>query len=111
MAEEDAVFAPPGTRRLCVMRDGHAVVRDWQIPKPTVLVDSREQQPFDLVGQHPNWIKAQRPATLKTGDYSVEGNVRFTPPATGPWRRKRPQAGYPSISLTGGWNRTVRNAP
>ena len=67
------VFAPPGTRRLCVMRDGHAVVRDWQIPKPTVLVDTREQQPFDLAGRHPGWIKAQRPATLKTGDYSVEG--------------------------------------
>jgi hypothetical protein len=41
MAEDDPVFAPPGTRRLCVMRDGHAVVRDWQIPNPTVLVDTR----------------------------------------------------------------------
>ncbi len=67
------VFAPPGTRRLCVMRDGHAVVREWKIPKPTVLVDTREQQPFDLVGAHRNWIGSQQVATLKTGDYSIEG--------------------------------------
>ncbi len=66
-------FAPSGTRRLCVMRDGHAVVRAWRIPKPTVLVDTREQQPYDLAGAHPNWIGTVRLATLKTGDYTVEG--------------------------------------
>ena len=69
----DKGFALPGTRRLCVMREGRAVIREWKIPKPTVLVDTREQQPFDFVGSHPNWIGAQRTATLKTGDYSVEG--------------------------------------
>ncbi len=70
---DDPGVAPTGTRRLCVMRAGHAVVREWKIPKPTVLVDTREQQPFDLGGRHPNWIGAQATATLKTGDYSVEG--------------------------------------
>ncbi len=69
----DLGFAPPATRRLCVMRDGRAVVRECKIPKPTVLVDTREQHPFDLVGSHRNWIGAQRTATLKTGDYSIEG--------------------------------------
>ncbi len=73
MLKDELVFAPPGTRRLCVMRDGHAVVREWRIPKPTVLVDTREQLPFDFVAAHPNWIGDQRLATLKTGDYSVEG--------------------------------------
>ncbi len=60
MVADVSEFAPPGTRRLCVMRDGHAVVRDWQIPKPTVLVDTREQQPFDLAGRHPSWIVSGR---------------------------------------------------
>jgi ERCC4-type nuclease len=49
------------------------VVRDWQIPKPVVLVDTREQAPLPLRENHPNWIGDERRATLKTGDYSVEG--------------------------------------
>lgn len=65
--------APPGTRRLCVMRDGHAVVREWKIPKPVVLVDTREQQPYSFVQLHPNWIGGLKFVTLKTGDYSIEG--------------------------------------
>jgi ERCC4-type nuclease len=55
------------------MRQGHAVVRDWQIPKPVVLVDTREQAPLPLRENHPNWIEEERPVALKTGDYSVEG--------------------------------------
>jgi ERCC4-type nuclease len=55
------------------MRDGHAVVRDWKIPKPVVLVDTREQQPYSLVQHHPNWIGGLKFVTLKTGDYSIEG--------------------------------------
>ncbi len=65
--------APPGTRRLCVMREGRAVVREWKIPKPVVLVDTREQQPYSFVQLHPNWIGGLKFQTLKTGDYSVEG--------------------------------------
>ncbi len=56
MLMDNLQFATPGTRRLCVMRDGCAVVREWKIPKPTVLVDTREQLPFDFVAAHPNWI-------------------------------------------------------
>lgn len=66
-------FAPPSTRRLCVMRYGHSVVREWRIPKPTVLVDTREQQPYSLRQLHPNWIGDLKYASLKTGDYSIEG--------------------------------------
>ena len=73
MDEPQLKFAPPGTRRLCVMRYGHAVVREWRIPKPTVLVDTREQQPYSLLQLHPNWIGDLKFATLKTGDYSIEG--------------------------------------
>ncbi len=66
-------FAPPGNRRLCVMRQGHAVVREWCIPKPTVLIDTREKQPYSLAQRHPNWIGGLKFAALKTGDYSIEG--------------------------------------
>ena len=55
------------------MRCGRAVVREWKIPKPTVLVDTREQTPFSLAENHPNWIGGERRATLEAGDYSVEG--------------------------------------
>lgn len=64
---------PPTTARLRVMRDGHAVLRSWQVPKPVVLVDTRERTPLPLLRNHPNWIGGERQATLKTGDYSVEG--------------------------------------
>jgi hypothetical protein len=33
-------FVKVGTSRLCVMRDGGAVVRAWLISKPVVLVDT-----------------------------------------------------------------------
>jgi ERCC4-type nuclease len=55
------------------MRGGRAVVREWQIPKPVVLVDTRERAPLPLFRRHPNWIAAERRTTLKAGDYSVEG--------------------------------------
>ncbi len=55
------------------MREGRAVVRAWRIPKPTVLVDTRERQPYCLAEMHPNWIGGVKQATLKAGDYSVEG--------------------------------------
>ena len=73
MTDDNLHPALPGTRRLCVMREGRAVVRKWKIPKPVVLVDTREQHPYELAGRHPSWIAAQRTATLKTGDYSIEG--------------------------------------
>lgn len=63
-------IAPPTKSRLLVKRGGSSVT--GKVPKPVVLVDTREQQPlsFERFG---NWIQAERRATLKTGDYSVEG--------------------------------------
>ena len=49
-------FVKASTSRLCVMRNGGAVVRAWKIPKPVVLVDTREQRAFPLAENHPNWI-------------------------------------------------------
>jgi ERCC4-type nuclease len=66
-------FHPATTSRLQVKRNGHSLLRSAAIPKPVILVDSREQLPLPLFANHPNWIAAERRATLKTGDYSVEG--------------------------------------
>lgn len=60
----------PPIGRLLVKRGGHSITR--QIPKPIVLVDSREQMPFDFT-RFPNWIGGERRQALKVGDYSVEG--------------------------------------
>lgn len=72
MIDSDAIVSA-GTSRLRVMRGGHNIIRSAGIPKPVVLVDTREQKPFPLHANHPNWIGGERRATLKTGDYSVEG--------------------------------------
>jgi len=66
-------FYPATITRLGVQRDGHSLVRSARIPKPFVLVDTREQQPLPLFANHRNWIAGERRATLKTGDYSIEG--------------------------------------
>lgn len=42
------------------------------VPKPVVLIDTREQSPFRL-GRFDNWIAGSKVATLGTGDYSIEG--------------------------------------
>jgi ERCC4-type nuclease len=67
------IYYAPSTSRLRVMRDGRNVIRKEKIPKPVVLVDTREKDPLPLCVNHPNWIKAERRETLKTGDYSIEG--------------------------------------
>jgi ERCC4-type nuclease len=61
---------PPTNSRLIVKRGGSAITR--HVPKPTVLIDTREQAPFNLA-RFANWIEGERRATLETGDYSVEG--------------------------------------
>lgn len=61
---------PPTTSRLIVKRGGKAIT--GTIPKPVILVDTREQTPLDL-SAFPNWIGGVRTATLQTGDYTVEG--------------------------------------
>lgn len=62
------VAAPSG--RLTVKRGGHSITR--QIPKPVVLVDTREQMPFDF-SRFPNWIAGEKRKALRVGDYTVEG--------------------------------------
>ena len=68
LPDPDPVAPPSG--RLIVKRDGHSITR--QIPKPIVLVDTRERYPFDFTG-FPNWIADEKRQALKVGDYSVEG--------------------------------------
>jgi ERCC4-type nuclease len=73
MSHIESRFAAPGASRLRVMRDGHNIIRSARIPKPIVLVDTRERLPWPLHESHPNWIGGERRAALKTGDYTVEG--------------------------------------
>jgi len=65
-------FVSAGKTRLRVMRDGHNIIRSRAIPKPVVLVDTREKNPLPLHENHPNWIAGEQRTTLKTGDYTVE---------------------------------------
>jgi ERCC4-type nuclease len=55
------------------MRKGRNIIRAEGIPKPLVLVDTREKEPLPLHANHPNWIVGERRQTLKTGDYTIEG--------------------------------------
>lgn len=62
--------APPPSGRLIVKRGGHSITR--QIPKPIVLIDTREKYPFDF-SRFKNWIGDAKSLALKVGDYSIEG--------------------------------------
>ena len=73
MSSRDGCFASPSTSRLRVMRDERNIIRSARIPKPVVLVDTREREPFPLYASHPNWIGGERRVALKTGDYTLEG--------------------------------------
>lgn len=61
--------APP-LGRIVVKRDGHSITR--QIPKPVVLIDTREKAPFAF-SRFPNWIAGERRQKLDAGDYSIQG--------------------------------------
>lgn len=63
-------FVEPPASRLIVKRNGHSITR--QIPKPVVLVDTREQSPFNF-SRFPNWIAEEKRQKLDAGDYTVEG--------------------------------------
>ncbi len=67
--EEHHPVAPP-SGRLIVKRGGHSITR--QIPKPVVLIDTREKTPLNL-SRLKNWIAGEKRMALKAGDYSVEG--------------------------------------
>lgn len=43
-----------------------------RVPLPIFLVDSREQDPFDLE-PYPHWCSGIKKAALKLGDYTIEG--------------------------------------
>lgn len=68
MTNHNAV--PPTASRLIVKRGGKSIT--GTIPKPVVLVDTREQLPLSFA-RFPNWIAGERRATLPVGDYSIEG--------------------------------------
>lgn len=68
--QEPRSFVSPPSRRLIVKRNGRSITK--QIPKPVVLIDTREKMPFDFT-EFNNWIAGQKIKTLKVGDYSIEG--------------------------------------
>ena len=72
MTDQSARFVSAGTKRLQVTRNGRSILRSAGVPKPVVLVDTREKQPLPLFANHPNWIAGERRKALKTGDYTVE---------------------------------------
>jgi len=66
-------YCGPPSGRLRVMRSGSSIIRSAGVPKPIVIVDTREKEPFPVFQNHGNWIGGERRMALKTGDYSVEG--------------------------------------
>jgi ERCC4-type nuclease len=67
-------LAPAPTGRLLVKRGGKNITK--QVPKPVVVVDTREQAPFDFNWTR-NWIGGTITRTLDVGDYSVVGMERL----------------------------------
>jgi ERCC4-type nuclease len=63
-------LAPPPSGRLLVKRQGSSITR--RIPKPVVVIDTREQAPFDFAPTS-NWIGGTTRHKLDAGDYSVVG--------------------------------------
>ena len=63
-------LAPPPSGRLLVKRHGSSITR--RIPKPVVVIDTREKAPFDF-GALCNWIGGTTRRKLDAGDYSVVG--------------------------------------
>ena len=72
MPSQSADFVSASTRRLLVKRHGSSIIRRAGVPKPLVIVDTREKQPLPLFANHPNWIGGERRQALKTGDDTVE---------------------------------------
>lgn len=56
-----------------VKRNGHSITRS--IPKPTVVIDTREKEPFEFKGLR-NWIERTTRRKLDVGDYSIVGMER-----------------------------------
>ena len=61
---------PPPPRAVRVIHDGHTV----KVPKPVVVVDTREQEGFAYTFERfPKWFAGVERATLLAGDYSIKG--------------------------------------
>ncbi|MCY3019477.1 MAG: hypothetical protein NTW87_10685 [Planctomycetota bacterium] len=69
MSSDTTPVSPP-SGRLLVKRGGHSITR--QVPKPVVIVDTREKTSF-LFQELGNWIAGVERRNLKVGDYSVVG--------------------------------------
>ena len=67
---EYSICVAPTTQRLMVKRKGHSITK--KIPKPVVLVDTREQFPLSFA-HFSNWIAETKKQKLDAGDYSVQG--------------------------------------
>jgi len=67
-------LAPPPSGRLLVKRDGGSITR--RIPKPVVIIDTREQAPFTFTAMS-NWIGGTVSRKLDVGDYSIVGMERL----------------------------------
>lgn len=61
---------PPTKSRLIVTREGRAITKS--VPRPVVIVDTREQTPFTFE-RFDNWIGGTLSMALPTADYSVQG--------------------------------------
>jgi len=68
--EEYVRYVAPPSGRLLVKRNGSSITR--KIPKPVVIIDTREQYPFDF-GRFQNWIASEKRLKLNVGDYSIDG--------------------------------------
>ena len=127
MTDQSARFVPAGTRRLQVTRNGRSILRSAGVPKPVVLVDTREKQPLPLFANHPNWIAIRPSKTSRVASsHSIFRRACIPMPSSAPWMPSkqssesrssilRPCAGWPlsvpqvgsqSTSPTGGWKRT-----
>ena len=67
-------FALPPSGRLLVKRRGSSITK--LIPKPVIIVDTREQTPYEFLG-FKNWIGGSTRRKLDFGDYSVVGMERL----------------------------------
>ena len=67
-------LAPAPSGRLLVKRRGSSITR--RIPKPVVVIDTREQVPFEFTGLN-NWVGGTTRRKLDVGDYSVVGMERL----------------------------------
>jgi hypothetical protein len=76
MCIKDSSFVSPNTNRLQVLPNGRSIIRVARVPKPEVLVDTRERVSFPLYANLPKWIGGERRVNMKTGVYTLEGKAR-----------------------------------